>query len=106
MSQLSRSGWKQFLATRPVVLGALLLLASLLAFAPFAPLLPGTELDGVLYLRTIDDAESLAQRVAAAGLSSPALTIVGEVVRLREVLDWYAAQPLAAPPRELSAAFA
>jgi len=27
-------------------------------------------------------------------------------VRLREVLDWYAAQPLAAPPRELSAAFA
>lgn len=45
MSRLSRSGWKQFLATRPVVLGALLLLASLLAFAPFAPLLPGTELD-------------------------------------------------------------
>lgn len=48
----------------------------------------------------------LAQRVAAAGLSSPALTIVGEVVRLREVLDWYAAQPLAAAPRELSVAFA
>lgn len=45
MNRLSRSGWKQFLATRPVVLGALLLLASLLAFAPFAPLLPGTELD-------------------------------------------------------------
>ena len=48
----------------------------------------------------------LAQRVAAAGLSSPALTIVGEVVRLREALDWYAAQPVAAAPRELSVAFA
>jgi uroporphyrin-III C-methyltransferase len=32
---------------------------------------------------------SLAARVEAAGLRSPCLTIVGEVVRLRQRLDWY-----------------
>lgn len=45
MNRLSRAGLKQLLVTQPVVLGALLLFASLLAFAPFAPLLPGNELD-------------------------------------------------------------
>jgi uroporphyrin-III C-methyltransferase/precorrin-2 dehydrogenase/sirohydrochlorin ferrochelatase len=40
----------------------------------------------------------LAARVEAAGLSSPCLTIVGEVVRLRESLEWFetAAQPATA----------
>jgi uroporphyrin-III C-methyltransferase/precorrin-2 dehydrogenase/sirohydrochlorin ferrochelatase len=33
----------------------------------------------------------LPERVAAAGLGSPALVIVGEVVRLREKLDWFGA---------------
>lgn len=36
----------------------------------------------------------LADRVAEAGLASPCLTIVGEVVTLRESLDWYPLLPL------------
>jgi uroporphyrin-III C-methyltransferase len=49
----------------------------------------------------------LARRVEAAGLESPCLTIVGEVVRLREVLDWYVPQAEAsAPETRLSAVFA
>lgn len=50
----------------------------------------------------------LAPRVEAAGLESPCLTIVGEVVRLRESLDWYtaAAEPGIPAPASLSAAFA
>jgi uroporphyrin-III C-methyltransferase/precorrin-2 dehydrogenase/sirohydrochlorin ferrochelatase len=35
---------------------------------------------------------TLADEVARAGLSSPCLTIVGEVVRLRDELAWFAAQ--------------
>jgi uroporphyrin-III C-methyltransferase len=52
----------------------------------------------------------LAQRVADAGLVSPCLTIVGEVVSLRASLDWYAVRPAvdaaAAHTPALSAAFA
>jgi hypothetical protein len=35
---------------------------------------------------------TLADAVARAGLQSPCLTIVGEVVRLREELAWFGAQ--------------
>ncbi len=51
----------------------------------------------------------LAARVEAAGLESPALTIVGEVVALRAMLDWYGVQTAALPAAmgtELSAACA
>jgi len=49
----------------------------------------------------------LPQRVEAAGLQSPCLTIVGEVVSLRAALDWYAAPgQAAAADAPLSAAFA
>ncbi len=49
----------------------------------------------------------LPQRVAEAGLESPCLTIVGEVVKLRAMLDWYGVQPATLPaPASLSAAYA
>ena len=51
----------------------------------------------------------LARRVEAAGLESPALTIVGQVVTLREMLDWRGVRPVAhlAPAgAALSAAYA
>jgi len=37
--------------------------------------------------------ETLADKVAREGLQSPCLTIVGEVVRLREELAWFSGQP-------------
>jgi siroheme synthase len=40
---------------------------------------------------------TLADAVAGAGLSSPALTIVGEVVRLRDELAWFDGQAQSAP---------
>jgi siroheme synthase len=33
--------------------------------------------------------ENLAQDVAEAGLKAPVATVIGEVVRLREQLDWF-----------------
>ena len=36
----------------------------------------------------------IATRVAEAGLAPPAITVVGEVVRLRETLSWFEARPL------------
>jgi uroporphyrin-III C-methyltransferase len=40
---------------------------------------------------------TLPDAVASKGLASPCLTIVGEVVTLRDQLDWFAAQASAAP---------
>jgi siroheme synthase len=46
---------------------------------------------------------TLADAVASAGLQSPALTIVGEVVKLRAELAWFADAPAAEPePTPLS----
>jgi len=36
----------------------------------------------------------IAERVAEAGLTPPAITIVGDVVRLRETLSWFERRPL------------
>jgi uroporphyrinogen III methyltransferase/synthase len=36
----------------------------------------------------------IATRVAEAGLAPPAITVVGEVVRLRETLSWFESRPL------------
>jgi len=36
----------------------------------------------------------IVQRVQEAGLTSPAITVVGEVVRLRETLSWFENRPL------------
>lgn len=38
--------------------------------------------------------ENIVDRVRAAGLKPPALTVVGEVVRLREQLNWFETRPL------------
>ena len=43
--------------------------------------------------------DTLAGRVEGAGARAPALLIVGEVVRLRERLDWFRAGEGGAPPR-------
>ncbi|MBI3002056.1 MAG: uroporphyrinogen-III C-methyltransferase [candidate division NC10 bacterium] len=36
----------------------------------------------------------IAERVQAAGLTAPAITVVGEAVRLRQVLNWFERKPL------------
>jgi uroporphyrinogen III methyltransferase/synthase len=38
--------------------------------------------------------DTIAQRVAAAGLKAPAIIVVGQVVKLRETLNWFENQPL------------
>ena len=42
----------------------------------------------------VADLNSIEQAANAAGLRPPAVTVVGEVVRLREKLNWYEARPL------------
>jgi uroporphyrin-III C-methyltransferase len=53
---------------------------------PAAVVEKGTTLDQRVVTGTLTD---LAARVAASGLESPCLIIVGEVVRLRESLAWF-----------------
>jgi uroporphyrin-III C-methyltransferase len=59
---------------------------------PAAVVQQGTTADQRVVTGTLAD---LPQRVAAAGLKSPCLTIVGEVVRLQPVLDWFGRESLA-----------
>ena len=83
------------------------------ADTPAAVVQQGTTADQRVVSATLGD---LAERVQEAGLQSPCLTIIGEVVRLRESLGWYATDSQAAVPAiaadaeiarsELSAAFA
>lgn len=70
---------------------------------PAAVVQQGTTLSQRVVTGTLAD---LPRRVADAGLASPCLTIVGDVVKLRDVLDWYAAAPEPARTGQLSAAFA
>ncbi len=60
---------------------------------PAAVVQQGTTPDQRVVTGTLSDLE---QRVAAAGLVSPCLIIVGEVVRLRDELAWYDAAPACA----------
>jgi len=62
---------------------------------PAAVVQQGTTLDQQVVSATLAD---LAAHVADAGLQSPCLIIVGEVVRLRDELDWFDAQRAAASP--------
>jgi uroporphyrin-III C-methyltransferase len=55
---------------------------------PAAVVQQGTTREQRVVTGTLAD---LAERVQAAGLASPCLAIVGEVVRLRETLAWYGA---------------
>jgi uroporphyrin-III C-methyltransferase len=62
---------------------------------PAAVVHQGTTLDQQVVSATLAD---LHARVVDAGLQSPCLIIVGEVVRLRDQLDWFDAQRAAALP--------
>jgi uroporphyrinogen III methyltransferase/synthase len=46
--------------------------------------------------------ERLAEDVAAAGLKAPVATVVGEVVRLREKLEWFTPRSEATPEKRSS----
>jgi uroporphyrin-III C-methyltransferase len=58
------------------------------ASTPAACIAHGTTVDQQVVVSTL---EHLAADVAAAGLKAPVATVVGEVVRLREKLDWFRA---------------
>ena len=53
---------------------------------PAACIQQGTTADQRVVVSTL---ERLARDVADAGLKAPVATVIGEVVRLREQLDWY-----------------
>jgi uroporphyrinogen III methyltransferase/synthase len=61
------------------------------AATPAAVIERGTEPRQRTVTGTLDD---IAERAWAAGLRAPAVTVVGEVVRLREKLRWFDARPL------------
>jgi uroporphyrinogen III methyltransferase/synthase len=61
------------------------------AGTPAAVIRWGTKPEQRTVVGTLAD---IADRVAAAGLAPPALTVVGEVVRLRERIAWFESRPL------------
>lgn len=61
------------------------------ADTPVAVVSWGTDVRQSTVVGTLAD---IAERVAAAGLRAPAITVVGDVVRLREQLRWYDDRPL------------
>jgi uroporphyrin-III C-methyltransferase/precorrin-2 dehydrogenase/sirohydrochlorin ferrochelatase len=69
------------------------------ADTPAAVVQQGTTLDQRVVSGTLSD---LAQRVAEAGLQSPCLIIVGEVVRLRDQLAWFGEGTAVVTPDALS----
>ncbi len=58
---------------------------------PVAVIRWGTTPEQITVTGTLAD---IAERVASAGLTPPAVTVVGEVVRLRETLSWFEDRPL------------
>jgi uroporphyrinogen III methyltransferase/synthase len=58
---------------------------------PVAVIRCGTTPDQRTVTGTLAD---IANRVTEAGLAPPAITVVGEVVRLRETLSWFESRPL------------
>ncbi len=58
---------------------------------PVAVIRWGTKLNQQTVVGTLKD---IVQKVREAGLSAPAITLVGEVVRLREQLNWFECRPL------------
>ena len=76
----------------------------LAAHTPAAVVQQGTTLEQQVVSATLAD---LSARVAEAGLESPCLIIVGEVVRLRDELDWFGTLRAAAlPPTQAALASA
>lgn len=61
------------------------------ATTPAAAIAWGTRADQHTVVGTVGD---LAQRAAGAGLQPPALAVVGDVVALRERLNWFETKPL------------
>lgn len=61
------------------------------AATPVAVIRWGTTPEQQTVIGTLQD---IAEKVAGAGLKPPAITVVGEVVRLREELNWFEARPL------------
>lgn len=58
---------------------------------PVAVIRWGTTADQLTVTGTL---ESIVERVKAAGLKAPAITVVGKVVQLRETLKWFENRPL------------
>ena len=72
------------------------LLARLLAAGKSPETPAAAVMDGSLPTQRVVAAplSELAARVRAAGLHAPSVVVIGEVVRLRETLDWFQGRPL------------